>query len=85
MLPLNYSKPIISYLCQCFIAHEEVMWSSLYQPCHLLMTYFHQWTSGIYIRLSSNFAKTAGKWGAQSQLITSLPINSFHIFSLIYQ
>ena len=67
VLPLNYSKAIISYLCQCFIAHEKVMWCFIYQPCHLFMTDFHRWTSGIYIRLSNNFAKRASKWGAQSR------------------
>ena len=61
------------------------MWCFSYQPCHLLMTDFHQWTSGIHIRLSNNFAKRAGKWGAQSRLITTLTINFVHIFSLIYQ
>ena len=50
-------------------------------PCHLLMTNFHQWTSGIYIRLSNNFAKRAGKWGAQSQLITTITVNSLHMFA----
>ena len=56
------------------------MWCFIFQPCHLLLTDFHQWTSGIYIRLSNNFAKRAGKRGAQSQLITTFINNSLHMF-----
>ena len=56
------------------------MWCFIFRSCHLLLTDFHQWTSGIYIRLSNNFAKRAGKWGAQSQLITTFINNSLHMF-----
>ena len=56
-------------------------WISL---CQLSNKLYHR-TSGIYIRLSINFAKRAGKWGAQSQLITTLTINSLHTFALIHQ
>ena len=70
---------LLLILCHCLLAHEGYV-EFLYHSCQ---TDFHQWTSGIYIRLSINLAKRAGKWGAQSQLISTLTANSLHIFVLI--
>ena len=64
VLPLNNLKAIISYLCQCFIAHEEVCGVYL----SILLGNFHQWTSG-FIRLSNNFAKRAGNGIPSPKLI----------------
>ena len=58
VLPLNNSKAIISYLCQCFIAHEEVCGVYL-SILSFTSDRLSQWTSG-FIRLSNNFAKRAG-------------------------
>ena len=58
------SKLITSYLCQCFIAHEEVCGVYL----SILLGNFHQWTSG-FIRLSNNFAKRAGNGIPSPKLI----------------
>ena len=67
MLPLNYSKHLLLLFVSMFTKLMRTGWRSL---CQLSNRLYHR-TSGIYIRLSINFAKRAGKWGAQSQLITN--------------
>ena len=66
VLPLKLSNHFL--FRELFSAHEKVLWVILYSTCQTDLP----WTSGIYIRLSNNFAKRAGKWGAQSQLIITL-------------
>ena len=61
-------KSYYSLFVSMFYSSWGSMWCFIFQSC---WTDFHQWTSG-FIRLSNNFAKRAGKWGAQSRLITTL-------------
>ena len=61
-----------------FYSSWRSMCCFIFQPCQLL-TEFHQWTSGIYICLSNNFAKRAGSRVPSPKLITTLTINSLHI------
>ena len=72
---------IFLFLCQCLLAHEELVW--------LFFILFVKWTftPGLVAYTSAYPITCKKSWqrGAQPQLITTLTINSLHTFALIHQ
>ena len=75
MLPLNYSKVIISYLCQCFIAHEEVCGVSYF---NLVIYLWQTFTNGLVAYTSAYpiiLQKELANGVPSPELITTLTIS----------
>ena len=82
VLPLELSNT--SQFVPLFWAHEEVCGVTDINLSTLSFAFgqtFTNQTSGIYIRLSINFAKRAGKWGAQPQ--TNYNFNCCILFTFL--